>query len=77
MGGGRFYVDFTLFLSVFWMDMNDVNLFICYYNTSVVVLPKCISLAKISLGIFGKVLNVKNFTFMGTKFTKDLIWCLS
>ena len=51
------------------MDMNGANLFICYYNISVEVLPKCIALAKVSSGIFASF-KCHEFHFSGHKVYK-------
>ena len=69
MGGRCFYVDFTHCLFVFWMDMNGANLFTCYYNISVEVLPICIALAKVSSGNFGSF-KCHGFHFSGHKVYK-------
>ena len=70
-----FYVYFVMYCRFeFFVDMNNVDRFTCCYNIRASALLKCVASPSTSSGILGYVSNAMVFTFLNTKFTKDLPW---
>ena len=73
-GWEMFYVYFVMYCNFeICMDMNDADPFICCYDISGVA--KHAALPNIFSGILGNTLDAMIFTFLHTKFAKDLPWC--